>query len=114
MTRARPRLERHPRARPLPSRLYGRSRSFTGSTPEWLTGGRGLSPPVGNLTPPRRRALDFCRKYIEGGGGLGWFLGIPQGRLKAYSMESEEVAYTVPFTTIGDSTQVPPVNPLHT
>ena len=35
----------------------GRSRNLTGSTPEWRSGGRGLSPPVGTYTPPRRQAL---------------------------------------------------------
>src|SRR5207247_10333259 len=35
----------------------GRSRNLAGSTPEWLSEGRGLSPPVGICTPPRRRAL---------------------------------------------------------
>ena len=37
--------------------FHGRSRNLTGSTPGWLPRGRGLSPPVGNLTPPRRRAF---------------------------------------------------------
>src|SRR4029450_3718559 len=35
----------------------GRSRNLTGSAPEWRSGGRGLSPPVGICTPPRRQAL---------------------------------------------------------
>jgi hypothetical protein len=34
---------------------HGRFRNLTGSTPGWLRGGRGLSPPVGIFTPPRRR-----------------------------------------------------------
>ena len=36
--------------------FHGRSRNLTGSTPEWLSEGRGLSPPVGICTPPRRQA----------------------------------------------------------
>jgi len=32
--------------------FHGRSRNLTGSTTEWLSEGRGLSPPVGICTPP--------------------------------------------------------------
>ena len=31
---------------------HGRFRNLAGSTPGWLPEGRGLSPPVGNRTPP--------------------------------------------------------------
>src|SRR4029453_8636492 len=60
---------------------HGRSRNLAGSTPEWLSEGRGLSPPVGACTPPRRRALRrqyrrvdlgaprlTCRGHRSGGG----------------------------------------------
>ena len=43
----------------LPSRLYGRSRNLTGSTLAWLAKGRGLSPPVGNHTPPWKRVAEI-------------------------------------------------------
>ena len=39
---------------------HGRSRNSTGSTHRWLRQGRGLSPPVGSCTPPRKR-LVVCR-----------------------------------------------------
>src|SRR5438093_7749401 len=49
---------------------HGRSRNLAGSTPEWLSEGRGLSPPVGICTPPRRRALGS--QYRRAGlGGRG-------------------------------------------
>ena len=36
---------------------HGRPRSSTGSTHRWLRQGRGLSPPVGSCTPPRKRLV---------------------------------------------------------
>ncbi len=43
---------------PVPSHpdSHGRFRNLTGSTHGWLPWGRGLSPPVGSYTPPRKRA----------------------------------------------------------
>ena len=37
--------------------FHGRSRNPTGSTRGWRPWGRGLSPPVGNCTPPRKQAV---------------------------------------------------------
>ena len=71
-----PCMPRRPRANPLPGQdgqrrsgrpngrtlvlshpdSHGRSRNCAGSTSSWRLEGRGLSPPVGSCTPPRRRA----------------------------------------------------------
>ena len=45
----------------LTSRLYCRYRNFTDST---ICMGRGLSPPVGNCTLPRRILIYFLLHYI--------------------------------------------------
>ena len=50
-----------PRVRPRNARSshpdsHGRSRNRTGSTHDWPPRGRGLSPPVGTSTPPRKQA----------------------------------------------------------
>ncbi len=53
---------------PVPSHpdSHGRSRNRTGSTHGWRPWGRGLSPPVGNCTPPRKQAVSIGRVYGDG------------------------------------------------
>ena len=53
--------------------FHGRSRNLTGSTPGWLPGGRGLSPPVGNLHPaPKTRLRVSQYRQAQTDGSRRW------------------------------------------
>src|SRR6476659_8651339 len=58
---------RNDRARSSHPDSHGRSRYRTGSTHHWLRWGRGLSPPVGSSTPPRKQAFPEYRSPPDGG-----------------------------------------------
>src|SRR5204863_6604247 len=58
---------------------HGRFRNRTGSTSDWPPKGRGLSPPVGSCTPPRKRASQekYSHEPARGGreAGARWRCG---------------------------------------